>query len=78
MSANDPIDTAVRVVVQDHLNTLGEGVPSHVYRMVADRVEKPLLDVMMNHTRGNQSQAAEALGINRATLRTRLQRHGML
>ena len=40
-----------------------------MYDMVMRVVEKPLLEVVMKHAEGNQSRAAEWLGINRNTLR---------
>ena len=40
-------------------------------------VEYPLLKSVMHHTRGNQSRAAEILGINRSTLRKKLEKHGL-
>jgi Fis family transcriptional regulator len=43
-----------------------------------DEVERPLMDVMMEYTRGNQSKAAKYLGINRATLRTKLKRYDLI
>ncbi|EXB47252.1 bacterial regulatory, Fis family protein [Acinetobacter baumannii 146457] len=41
-------------------------------------VEKPLLDLTLTHTRGNQTKAAELLGLNRGTLRKKLKAHGLM
>jgi Fis family transcriptional regulator len=41
-------------------------------------VEKPLLEITLTHTRGNQTKAAEILGLNRGTLRTKLKAHGII
>ena len=41
-------------------------------------VEGPLLREVMAFHEGNQSRAAAALGINRATLRKKLAQHGLL
>ena len=46
--------------------------------MVLQVVEKPLLDVVMQHAEGNQSRAAEWLGINRNTLRRKLLEHKLI
>jgi Fis family transcriptional regulator len=43
--------------------------------MVVQAVEKPLLEVVMQHADGNQSKAAQWLGINRNTLRRKLLDH---
>jgi Fis family transcriptional regulator len=46
--------------------------------MVVFTVEKPILEAVMARADGNQSLAAEMLGINRNTLRKKLQQHGLL
>ena len=51
---------------------------SGVYDMVLATIEKPLLDVVMNHCKGNQSAAADFLGLNRNTLRKKLLEHKLL
>ena len=40
--------------------------------------EKPMLDVVMRHAEGNQSRAAEWLGLNRNTLRKKLLEHKLI
>jgi Fis family transcriptional regulator len=40
-------------------------------------VEKPLLEVVLRHTQGNQTLAAQVLGINRNTLRKKIQQYGL-
>jgi two-component system, NtrC family, nitrogen regulation response regulator GlnG len=55
-----------------------EGYPlDGLYDRVIARVEKPLLDLVMEHTGGNQVRAAELLGVNRNTLRRKLTEHGI-
>ncbi|MCX8146799.1 MAG: Fis family transcriptional regulator, partial [Azovibrio sp.] len=49
-----------------------------VYDMVIRAVEKPMLEFMMDYTGGNQSQAADWLGINRNTLRKKLVEHKLI
>ena len=49
-----------------------------VYRFLTDSMEKPLLTKLMEYTNGNQLKAAQILGINRNTLRSKLKRHGLL
>jgi Fis family transcriptional regulator len=65
-------------VMREYLDVLGEHEASNIYRLVIDEVERPLMDVMMQYTKGNQSKAAKYLGINRATLRTKLKRYDLL
>ena len=46
--------------------------------MVLGQVEHAMLESVMTHTRGNQTRAAEVLGINRSTLRKKLKQYGIL
>jgi Fis family transcriptional regulator len=48
-----------------------------VYDMVVANVERPLLEVVMQHAEGNQTRASELLGLNRNTLRKKLTQHGI-
>ena len=47
--------------------------PSGLYELVMREVEEPLFRAVMRHTDGNQCRAAEILGINRGTLRRKLE-----
>ena len=50
-----------------------DGYPVHdLYEKVVARVERPLFDLVLAHTGGNQLKAAEILGLNRNTLRKKL------
>lgn len=46
----------------------------NIYRTVLTAIEEPMLMEVLVFTSGNQSQAAELLGLNRATLRNRMKR----
>ena len=55
-----------------------DGYPVHdLYEKVVARVERPLFDLVLAHTGGNQLKAAELLGLNRNTLRKKLADLGM-
>ncbi len=55
-----------------------DGYPMHdLYDKVVARVERPLFDLVLAHTGGNQLKAAEILGLNRNTLRKKLAELGM-
>jgi len=55
-----------------------DGYPVHdLYDKVLARVERPLFDLVLAHTGGNQVKAAEILGLNRNTLRKKLADLGM-
>tara|TARA_B110000238_G_C15773132_1_gene288496 strand:+ start:56 stop:292 length:237 start_codon:yes stop_codon:yes gene_type:complete len=68
--SND-IDT---LLDQYFIDLSGEN-PNGVYDMVIQSVEKPLLLYIMNLSEGNQSKAADILGLNRNTLRKKLKQH---
>jgi Fis family transcriptional regulator len=51
---------------------------SNVYPMLLQGMERPMLEIVMEQVGGNQSQAAQVLGISRHTLRKKLQTYGML
>ena len=75
---SDSLSEAAEQAISDYLALLENNDATNLYREVVDEVERPLLEVIMKHTRGNQSKAAQCLGLNRATLRTKLKRHGLL
>ena len=43
-----------------------------MYRSILTRVERPLLEVVLGQTDGNQIRAAALLGMNRNTLRKKI------
>lgn len=77
MSANDLSD-CVRRTLNRYFRDLDGERPSAVYDMVLASIEKPMLEVVMKQADGNQTVAAEILGINRNTLRRKLTDHGLL
>ncbi len=76
--SKDHIQDVVRKSLEKYFRDLGEQEPHNVYDMVVLTVERPMLEVVMARAGGNQSHAAEMLGINRNTLRKKLQQHGLL
>ena len=52
--------------------------PAAIYDMVLKSVERPMLEVVLAKAGGNQTLAAEMLGINRNTLRKKLTEHSLL
>ena len=66
---------SVKSSVNQYFKDLDGEPPHAVYDMVLGCVEKPLLEYIMQHAAGNQSKAAEILGLNRNTLRKKLQQY---
>ena len=69
------IEESVRDGLCTYFKDLRGAEPFAIYDMVLKTVEKPLLEVVMAQAEGNQSRAAEWLGINRNTLRRKLVEH---
>ncbi|MCZ7561331.1 MAG: Fis family transcriptional regulator [Burkholderiaceae bacterium] len=78
MSRQTALDDAVARSLERYFNDLEGTQPSSIYEMVIRAVERPMLEVVMREAHGNQLRASEMLGINRNTLRKKLQHHGML
>ena len=72
------IEDSVRDNLEAYFRDLRGTEPDGLYDMVVRVVEKPLLDVVMQHAGHNQSRAAEWLGMNRNTLRKKLLEHRLL
>ena len=77
MSKKD-IEDCIRDSLEQYFKDLHGTEPNAVHAMVVGTVEKPLLEVVMKHADGNQSKAPEWLGINRNTLRRKLQIHQLI
>jgi Fis family transcriptional regulator, factor for inversion stimulation protein len=72
------IEACVRDSLEQYFKDLHGAEPHSLHDLVMGAVEKPLLEVVMNQAEGNQSKAAEWLGINRNTLRRKLIDHKLL
>lgn len=72
-----PLAGHVRESLERYFAELNGQPPSHLYDLVLSQIEQPLLEVVMAQTRGNISKAAAFLGLNRATLRKKLQKYGL-
>ena len=72
------IEEAVRVSLEAYFKDLRGVEPDNLYDLMLGSFEKPMLDVVMRHAEGNQSRAAEWLGLNRNTLRKKLLEHKLI
>ena len=78
MNTKKPIEECVRDSLETYFRDLRGAEPCAMYDMMQRVVERPLLEVVMNHAEGNQSRAAQWLGINRNTLRRKLLEHKLV
>ena len=74
MNKND-IEACMRSSVEHYLRDLRGAQPNALHEQFLGVAEKPLLEVVLRHAQGNQSKAAQWLGINRNTLRRKLDEH---
>jgi Fis family transcriptional regulator len=75
LNEND-IARYVRKAVNEYFKDLdGEEPSCSIFEMVMNCVEKPLIETVMHHADGNQTRAADLLGINRNTLRKKMLEH---
>lgn len=73
-----PLRNVTEEALDNYFANLNGSKPSELYSLVLREVEAPLFKAVMSYTRGNQSKAAEMLGINRGTLRKKLRIYGLL
>src|SRR5947209_1420179 len=76
-SRDNELTLTVRKVMRQYFKDLDGEKCTGIYEMVVNAVEKPMLEVVMLQAQGNQTRAAELLGLNRNTLRKKLQLHGL-
>lgn len=72
------IEDCVRTSLESYFQDLRGEEPDGIYDMLIGIIEKPMLEVVMQHADHNQSRAAQWLGLNRNTLRKKLLDHDLL
>ncbi len=72
------IEESVRTSLESYFKDLRGIEPDRMHEMLVKVVEKPLLEVVMEHAEHNQSKAAQWLGLNRNTLRKKLLEHKLI
>ena len=78
MSSGSELHDCVRRTLNRYFRDLDGQAPHAVYDMVLTSVERPMLEVVMKQADGNQTVAAEILGISRGTLRRKLADYDLL
>ena len=66
------LEEIVRLKLREYFRQTGDVEPSDLYALILERVERPLIELTLERTGGNQLQAAAILGINRNTLRKKI------
>ena len=75
--SNEIADAVVRTLDQYFRDLDGEK-PAAIHDMVIRNVERPMLEFILQQAKGNQTVAADMLGINRNTLRRKLLDHKII
>jgi Fis family transcriptional regulator len=70
-----PIRRGVTSAIELYLGDLNGHKINDLYHVVMSEVEPAILGVVMDHVDGNQTRAAEMLGISRGTLRKKLDQY---
>ena len=72
-----PIRRSVTSAIELYLQDMNGHEVNDLYHVVLSEVEPAILDVVLNYVEGNQTEAAEMLGISRGTLRKKLKLYGL-
>ncbi len=72
-----PLATMTESALEDYFRKLNGTTPGDLYDLVLSEVERPLFRTVLAYTEGNQSRAADILGINRGTLRKKLKAYSI-
>ena len=78
LNGNNEIGRSVERSLDEYFRKLDGESPSGVYDMVIGNVERAMLASVMERANGNQTQAADMLGVNRNTLRAKLTKYKLL
>jgi len=73
MSRTNELADCVKRSLERYFKDMDGENPTSIHDMVLRNVEKPMIELVLLHAKGNQSLAAEMLGINRNTLRKKMQ-----
>ncbi len=77
LNGSNQIGRSVEKSLDEYFRKLDGEAPHGIYDMVIGTVERSMLAAILRRAGGNQSQAADMLGMNRNTLRTKLSKYGI-
>jgi two-component system, NtrC family, nitrogen regulation response regulator GlnG len=66
------LEDIVRLKLKDYFRQTRDVEPTDLYELIIERVERPLIELTLERTHGNQLKAAAILGINRNTLHKKI------
>ena len=71
------IRDSVRHCLEKYFSDLDGHSPAEIQQLVLAEVEPAMLETVMRFAQGNQTRAADMLGMNRTTLRKKLRQYGL-
>ncbi len=77
INGSNELGKTVEKSLDEYFRRLDGERPHGVYDMVITHVERALITSVLERAGGNQTQAADMLGMNRNTLRTKLSKYGI-
>ncbi len=77
MNNSAPLREIVAKIIEEYFSTLDGQPAKQLYNLVIKEVELGLFKTVLEFTGGNQSKAADWLGLARGTLRKRLEEYGL-
>jgi Fis family transcriptional regulator len=77
INGNNELGKTVEKSLDEYFRRLDGEAPHGIYDMVINHVERAMIATVMERAGGNQTQAADMLGMNRNTLRTKLDKYGI-
>jgi Fis family transcriptional regulator len=78
LNSSNEIGRSVEHSLDEYFRRLDGEPPHGIYDMVIAHVERALLTSILDRSNGNQTHAAEMLGLNRNTLRAKLAKHKLV
>jgi two-component system nitrogen regulation response regulator GlnG len=66
------LEEVVRLKLKEYFRQTRDVEPTDLYSLIMERVERPLIELTLERTQGNQLRAASMLGINRNTLHKKI------
>lgn len=78
MQSKHSLRDEVKKALHHYFSTLDGANASNLYHLVIAEIEPALLETIMHYAKGNQSKAAQWLGLNRGTLRKLLEKYDLM
>lgn len=77
MKKTTPLNDCIVQSMEQYFTDLNGEDPKNLHSFFIGEVERPFLELIMNKVNGNQTRAADILGINRNTLRKKLKTYDL-